>query len=107
MLLVFGLQDYAVQTHVPERAEAAFSIEKTVVPAAAPVGGKHKNLPSDNKPDNCPLCQQFYAGQYVAPAALAFFLSVLTVSAIETVLGITPHYDAVSHSWHSRGPPRL
>lgn len=105
MLLVFGLQDYAVQTHIPERAEAAFSIEKTALPVAAPGASKHKNLP--DKPDNCPLCQQLYAGQYVAPGALAFFLSILTVSTIETVLGVTPHYDAVSHSWRSRGPPRI
>ena len=105
MLLLFGLQDYAVQTHIPERTEAVFSIEKAVAPAAIPVSGRHKNLP--DKPDNCPLCQQLYAGQYVAPAALAFFLSILTVSTIETVLGVTPHYDAVSHNWRSRGPPRL
>jgi len=104
VLLLFGLQDYAVQTHIPERAEAVFSIEKAASPAPPAAPGQHKNLP--DKPDNCPLCQQLFGGQYVAPEGLAFLLSVLTVSTIETVSGVTPHYDAVSHSWRSRGPPR-
>ena len=108
MLLVFGLQDYAVQTHIPEHAEAAFSIEQTALSSASAIAtaASTKACPPD-KPDNCPLCQQLFGGQYVAPEALAFLISVLTVSTIETVLGITPHYDAVSHSWRSRGPPRL
>jgi hypothetical protein len=104
MLLVFGLRDYAVQTHV----DPADSISQITaqIHLDAQGAGPHKNLPSDQKPDNCPLCQQFYTGQYVTPEALPFFLSVLTVSVIETVQGMTPHYDAVSHNWRSRGPPR-
>lgn len=108
MLLVFGLRDYAVQTHI-DPADTAQQITAQIqanAPGAANHAANHKNLPSDQKPDNCPLCQQFYAGQYVTPEALPFFLSVLTVSVIEIVQGMMPRYDAVSHSWRSRGPPR-
>jgi hypothetical protein len=104
MLLVFGLRDYAVQTHV-DLADPVSQIAAQIN-ADAPGAAKHKNLPSDQKPDNCPLCQQFYTGQYVTPETLPFFLSVLTVSVIEIVQGMMPRYDAVSHNWRSRGPPR-
>ena len=100
MLLVFGLRDYAVQTHIDPESFAR-AITQTVSP------GHHKNLPADEKQDNCPLCQQLYGGQYVAPEALPFFLSILTVSTIAAVLGVAPHYDAVSHNWRGRGPPRI
>ncbi len=106
MLLFFGLRDYAVQTHIdlPSPADNIASSIKAEAPAAG--ASNHKNLPADQKPDNCPLCQQLYGGQYVTPAALPFFLSILTVSTIETVLGVAPHYDAASHNWLGRGPPR-
>jgi hypothetical protein len=106
MLLFFGLRDYAVQTHIDPPSFARLSIAKTVAPGPIAAKSSRKNLPAEEKQDNCPLCQQLYGGQYVTPAALPFFLSILTVSTIETVLGVAPHYDAVSHNWLGRGPPR-
>ena len=105
--LAFLLQSWAVQTHIhPVAGGAVAGIAKSAMPVAA---GNHdkSNAPANDDPDNCPLCQAFYAGQYVAPAALVFFLPMAAVSIIEIALGVTPHYDSVSHSWHGRGPPRV
>ncbi len=102
VLLAFVLQSYATQTHIHfESAPAA--ITKTL---AAPSGHAGKPaLPDENNPDNCPLCQMFYGGQYVAPTALIYFLPMVAVSVIEAVAGVMPHYDAASHSWRGRAPP--
>jgi hypothetical protein len=102
MLLAFLLQSYVTQTHI--HFDTASAIAKTVTADGAPA---KKNSPADDNPDNCPLCQLLYGGQYVAPDALVFFLPMATVSTIEFALGVTPHYDAVSHSWRGRAPPRL
>ena len=102
MLLAFLLQSYATQTHIHVQPDAS-APAKISATAAAPA---KKNTPTDDNPDNCPLCQLLYGGQYVAPDALVFFLPMVAVSTIEIALGVTPHYDTVSHSWRGRAPPR-
>jgi hypothetical protein len=94
------LQSYAIQTHLHQRSNAAVT---------ASIQGsqtdKH-HLPAGNDdPDNCPLCQSFYSGQYVAPNLAAWFLPILAVSIIDVTSAVSPHYDTVSHSWRGRGPP--
>lgn len=103
ILLAFALQSYAVQTHIHEQ------LNFPVHAKAAGADGAHANkpeAPAKDAPDDCPLCQLLYGGQYVAPDALVFFLPLVSVRAIETELGALPHYDAVSHSWRGRAPPR-
>src|ERR1700735_610919 len=84
MLLAFLLQSYATQTHIHIAPDAS-ALAKTS-PAQTPAG---KNTPSDDNPDNCPLCQLLYGGQYVAPDTLVFFLPMVAVSTIEIALGVT------------------
>ena len=102
MLLAFLLQSFATQTHIHFLPDASAATK--IIAADTPV---KKNTPSNDNPDNCPLCQLLYGGQYVAPANLIFFLPMVAVSTIEIALGVTPHYDAVSHSWRGRAPPRI
>ncbi len=103
MLLAFLLQSYATQTHIHFQDDAPAASASTLDTGAAHT----KNTPVNDNPDNCPLCQLLYGGQYVAPSTLIFFLPLAAVSTIEIVQGVMPHYDAVSHSWRGRAPPRI
>jgi hypothetical protein len=115
MLLAFALQSYAVQTHIHEQLNLPVLAHGTAAKGAAansvtPHSGAHAKkpaLPVKDAPDDCPLCQLLYGGQYVAPDALVFFLPLISVRVLETELGALPRYDAVSHSWRGRAPPRL
>lgn len=107
LLIVFAalalfLQSYAVQTHFHEHS----TVSAQTVSQAVSQSGKH-HAPAGDDTDNCPLCHSFYSGQYVAPSLASWFLPLLAVSIIDTVTGVSPHYDAVSHSWRGRGPPRI
>ncbi|HWY60685.1 MAG TPA: hypothetical protein VNW15_02170 [Rhizomicrobium sp.] len=102
MLFAFLLQSYATQSHIHFSPDAS-TVAKITADQTAPA---KKNTPGNDNPDNCPLCQLLYGGQYVAPDALVFFLPMVAVSVIEAVQGAMPHYDAVSHSWRGRAPPR-
>jgi hypothetical protein len=108
MLLAFALQSYAVQTHIHERLNLPVHGQAGTDKASTD-DGAHANkpaAPAKDAPDDCPLCQLLYGGQYVAPDALVFFLPLVAVRSIETELSALPHYDAVSHSWRGRAPPR-
>jgi hypothetical protein len=115
MLLAFALQSYAVQTHIHERLTLPVlahganikGVAANTVTLDAGVHAHKPAMPVKDAPDDCPLCQLLYGGQYVAPDALVFFLPLISVRAIETELGAPPRYDAVSHSWRGRAPPRL
>ena len=103
VLIVFAalalfLQSYAVQSHFHELSRNAVSVQ------AAQQTGKH-HQPAGTDTDGCPLCHSLYSGQYVAPSFAAWFLPTLAISIIEATSGVSPHYDTVSHSWRSRGPP--
>jgi hypothetical protein len=98
--LALFLQSYASQTHFHQMSGAFASVH---APAQT---GKHQQ-PAGDDSDNCPLCHSFYSGQYVAPSLAAWFLPLLAVSIIDATSGVSPHYDAVSHSWRGRGPPHI
>ncbi len=101
-------QGYATQTHIhPQTNLLSFSAAKTDGVASLSGPSKKSDHPSDDNPDNCRLCQFLYGGQFVAPSALVFFLPLLAVSTIAIVLGVAPHFDAVSHNWLGRGPPHI
>ena len=103
LLIVFAalalfLQSYATQTHFHQQSG-------TSIQASGQTGKHHQ--PASDDTDNCPLCHSFYSGQYVAPSLAAWFLPILSVSIIDATSGVSPHYDAVSHSWRGRGPPHI
>jgi hypothetical protein len=101
MLLTLIIQGYVTQTHIHKQ-------DGSTVSAALKAGGspKHDNLPVNDDPANCPVCQQIlHAGQFVAPAWLLPFLILDAASTIEITTAVLPHYDTVSHSWRGRGPP--
>ena len=101
MLLALVLQGYATQTHLHKQDGA--TVSAALKAGEAP---KHDNLPANDDPANCPVCQQIlHAGQFVAPAWLLPFLILAAVSTVEITTAVLPHYDTVSHSWRGRGPP--
>jgi hypothetical protein len=99
--LALFLQSYATQTHLHQSSAGA----SASIYAPAQTGQHHQ--PAGDDTDNCPLCHSFYSGQYVAPSLAAWFLPLLAVSIIDATPGVSPHYDAVSHSWRGRGPPHI
>lgn len=108
MLFAFALQSYAVQTHIHEQLTLPVhaQLAKTGIGAADSTHAKKPAAPAKDAPDDCPLCQLLYGGQYVAPHALVLFAPLVAVRSIETVLGALPQYDTVSHSWRGRAPPQ-
>jgi hypothetical protein len=101
MFLALVIQGYATQTHFHKEGTSTASI-------VLKAGGSptHDNLPANDDPARCPICQQItHAGQYVAPAWLLPFLVLAAFSTIEITTAVLPHYDTVSHSWRGRGPP--
>ena len=108
MLFAFALQSYAVQTHIHEQLNLPVHGKSSTVDGAdaQKADGQKPGAPAKDAPDDCPLCQLLYGGQYVAPDALVFFLPLVAVRSIETELAALPHYDAVSHSWRGRAPPQ-
>ena len=102
ILLAFFFQSYATQTHIHIEPDG-LTLANVDVASHHDAG---KGAPPADNPNDCPLCQLLYGGQYVAPDTLVFFLPMVAVSTIEIALGVTPHYDAVSHSWHGRAPPQ-
>jgi hypothetical protein len=104
MLLTFLFQSYAIQTHIHPLQGIPGITALKLAPAATTK--PHKNIPLNTADPDCALCQLLYGGQHVAPDALVFFLPMVAVSTIEIALGVTPHYDAVSHSWRGRAPPQ-
>jgi hypothetical protein len=100
MLLSFLFQGYATQIHPLQGIPGITALK--MMPSAKP----NKTSPSGTADPDCALCQLLYSGQHVAPDALVFFLPMVAVSTIEIIQGVLPHYDAVSHSWRGRAPPR-
>ena len=104
--LALLFQAYATQTHFHELYPSAASTTQIQLASVASTAGKH-HLPSSNDPDTCPLCHSLYSGQYITPSLTAYFLSILSVFLGAATAGVSPHYDAVSHSWRGRGPPHI
>ena len=84
MVLAFALQSYAVQTHIHEQLNLPVAAKAglgNVLDARASLGDHAKKpgapakapLPVKDNPDDCPLCQLLYGGQYVAPIGAGVF----------------------------------
>ena len=114
MTLAFGLQSYAVQTHIHEQLDLP-AIAKTVTAAAIHLAdakaGKTKlpakaPLPTKESPTIARSASFSMAGNMWRQRRTDSLFAHGVGSAIETELGAPPHYDAVSHSWRGRAPPR-
>ena len=102
MLLAFFFQSYATQTHIHFEPDGITLAKVNIVSHPA-----RKGAPSEDNPDNCPLCQLLYGGQYIAPTQLIFFLPMVAVSVIEAACRRSCHaHDAASHNWLGRAPPQ-
>jgi len=102
MLFAFFLQSYATQTHIHLEPDG-LTLAKVTLVSHHDAG---KGVPPADNPNDCPLCQLLYGGQYVAPTTQIIFLPMVAVQVIEAVQGVLPHYDAASHNWLGRAPPR-
>ncbi len=113
MLLAFLLQSNATQTHLHFLSSPAV-LAKTVQAdtagiakaAAVTKDTDSRDLGGKQSPDDCPLCQLLYGGQYVAPSSLILFLPMAAVRTIALAVSVIPQYVSVSHSWRGRAPPR-
>lgn len=100
VLFALLVQGYSTQTHI----HGQFS--ESVVSQTDHAPGPTK-YPLNDDPARCPICQQIvHASQFVAPAWLTPFLLVLAISTVEIADIALPRFNAVSHSWRGRGPPR-
>jgi hypothetical protein len=108
MLLAFLFQSNATQTHLHFLPSPA-AVAKTAQADTAGIvkaDAVQKDAGGKESPNDCPLCQLLYGGQYVAPSSLIFLLPMVAARTIAIAVGVTPHYDSVSHSWRGRAPPR-
>jgi hypothetical protein len=100
LLLALIVQAFATQTHIHGQFPDTAASQANHAPG-------HGKLPLNDDPARCPICQEIvHAGQFVAPAWLSPFLLILAISTIEIANVLMPRFDAVSHSWRGRGPPR-
>lgn len=100
LAVTIAFQGWMIQTHVHADGFAA------AVTTAQNAGKAHQ--PVNDDPAKCPICQEMaHSGLFTAPAWLAFFLVVATSSIVALALFAAPTFTALSHAWHSRGPPRV
>jgi hypothetical protein len=114
-LIAFAAQSYLTQTHIHlaqplSTAEAALSIApdtKFGKQAEAQQGAPNNKLPADEDPLKCPLCQAVgYSGHFVTPSAVALLLPNAAISILPVAPAIVLLFEARSHIWQGRGPPR-
>jgi hypothetical protein len=103
-LLAFALQSYVTQTHIHKPAGPGFA----AIAAALTIGAPIKDRKAPAKQDqNCPLCQAVaHSGAFVSPSAAPTLLPTLSVQIIVIVADVALAFEALSHDWLSRGPPR-
>ncbi|MBV9990733.1 MAG: DUF2946 family protein [Alphaproteobacteria bacterium] len=91
-LLAFTFQTYVTQTHIH----------------AAPVaGGKQVPGKLDDQA-SCAVCQAaIHGGHYLTPSAGGFVPLTLSSYGVTIATEIAIFVSVASHSWHSRGPPRI
>ena len=105
--LAFAAQSYVTQTHIHFTSNVfadGFSVKADVK-----VTGKttpRKNLPSNDDPANCPICQAVaHSGQFVTPSAIGFALPTEALAFIPLAIAAGAACETISHNWQSRAPP--
>lgn len=101
-LLAFSFQVQITQIHV-HFASSFNLVEKSATAQKIAPG---KNLPANDNPATCPICQAvLHGGQFITPSAMALALPGEAVTLIPIFLAAAVTHDAVSHSWQGRAPP--
>ena len=109
---IFALQSYLVDTHIHDLDGDEDGIIQLLSPPtvgitkAAP-GAPSKQTPADDSQDKCPLCQLLYGGQYLTPKLVSLLIITTAVTAVRIETEVRPSYNAASHSWRGRAPPKI
>jgi hypothetical protein len=111
----FLSQTYVAQTHIhilsPSSAASAIDTDSGLAPAKAKGDQrlpKRGDLPANDDPAKCPLCQAVgHAGQFVWPTAAFFILPPLAAAFVPVTAAIVHAPQPASHNWQGRAPPRL
>lgn len=106
-LFAFTCQTYITQTHIHFPFAASGSAAIDVANKTAPnQNGKEPFRPNQD-PVNCPICQELvHAGSVITPAAIVL-PTVLPVFNLVAVAETALHFQAPSHNWQGRAPPRV
>ena len=109
-LFAFTCQSFLTQTHIHIGL-----VSGTETPLFTDNGGKAPSgstapkdkYPANHDPANCRICQEVvHAGPAVVPAAAALVLSALPALSLVAVAETARHFQAPSHNWQGRAPPR-
>jgi len=101
-MLTFALLVQLTQAHIHFAPD--FGISKSAG-TAAKIPSK-KNLPANNDPANCPICQAaLHGGQFLSPSAVALALPGETIAIVPLVVRIVIARETPSHNWQGRAPP--
>ena len=110
---VFALQSYMVDTHVHDLDGDGDGIIQLLAPSSGvdltrtTPSAPSKNTPADGSQDKCPLCQLLYGGQYLTPKLVSLLLITDVVAIVSTETQLRPSFNAASHSWRGRAPPKI
>lgn len=105
-LLAFAFQSYSTQTHIHKPTLSGFAGIAAALDLDFPA--KDGKAPVKQDQQNCPLCQGMaHAGAFISPSAAAALLPTLSVQIIAFATNVAIVFDAFSHDWQSRGPPRV
>jgi hypothetical protein len=109
-LFAFTCQNYLTQTHIH-----VWRASGTDTQLAADSGGKSlagstvpkDKYPADQDPANCPICQEMvHAGPVIVPVAVAIVLPALPALGLVATAETARHFNAPSHNWQGRAPPK-
>lgn len=109
---IFALQSYLVDTHIhdldgdEDGIVQILSPPTTGISKAAPTAPS-KNIPADGTQDKCPLCQLLYGGQYLTPKLVSLLIFTTVIAAVRIETEVRPSFNAASHSWRGRAPPKI
>jgi hypothetical protein len=110
----FLLQTYVAQTHIHILSSSSASSSGDADFGSGPAKAKsdqHQprpgNLPANDDPAKCPLCQAVgHAGQFVWPTAAVFILPQLAAAIVPLAIAVVRTAQPDSHNWQGRAPPR-
>jgi len=105
-MLTFALQAQLTQAHIHFAPDFGGAISKSDGNSTAAKTPSKKNLPANNDPANCPICQAaLHGGQFLSPSAVALALPGEAITIVPLVVDIVTSRETLSHSWQGRAPP--
>jgi hypothetical protein len=113
---IFALQSYLVDTHIHDLDGDEDGIVQLLTPPAAALSKAAPSTSTNQSPskstpdgsqDKCPLCQLLYGGQYLTPKLVSLLLITDVVAIVSTETQLRASFNAASHSWRGRAPPKI